>query len=135
MATTSNAADSLSAVGEPAAALRRLNRLNRHADFTRVQRYGLRFQTPHFVVYGLRFSDTEEIRLGMAVSRRIGSAVIRNRIKRRLREHFRLTLRRTLPSGTAIVIVASTGAGTLKTPDIADEIARATENVQARLLS
>ncbi|MCH8864168.1 MAG: ribonuclease P protein component [Chloroflexi bacterium] len=42
-------------------------------------------------------------RCGFSVSRRVGSAVVRNRVKRRLREILRLT---PLPSGWDIVFIA-----------------------------
>jgi len=51
-----------------------------------------------------RFTSFESARLGMAVSRRVSKrAVVRNAIKRQIRESFRLQ-RRTLPSIDALVI-------------------------------
>ncbi len=49
------------------------------------------------------------VRLGLSVSRRIGSAVVRNRWKRRLREAFRM-VRSALPPATDLVIVVRSGA-------------------------
>ncbi|MEA3509339.1 MAG: ribonuclease P protein component, partial [candidate division NC10 bacterium] len=43
-------------------------------------------------------------RLGVAVSNRVGGAVARNRMKRRLREHFRLN-RDLMPKGLDLVVV------------------------------
>jgi ribonuclease P protein component len=69
--------------------LRRAERLLRGADFRNAFRKGLRLDGPLFLMVaahnGLPFC-----RLGLAASRRVGSAVERNRAKRLLRETFRL---------------------------------------------
>lgn len=109
------------------------DRLHQRIEYLHVQREGVRFQTAHFVVYAARLSSGEGVRLGMAVSRRIGSAVVRNRIKRRLRECFRLKLRAILREGTDLVVIARAGAGELATPAIRDELEAATLNVSRRL--
>jgi len=114
---------------------RGVDRLHRRAEFVRVQRNGARWQTLHFVVYALRCADTEAVRLGLTVSRRVGVPVVRNRLKRRIRECFRTELRGMLPAGTALVIIARTGAGELKMPSIADELGRAAAGLGARLQS
>lgn len=66
--------------------------------------------------------DQRAARLGLAVSRQIGNAVVRNRIKRRLRESFRCELKPTLGLGSAVVIIARKGAGGLKTPAVTAEL-------------
>lgn len=48
------------------------------------------------------------VRLGLSVSRRIGTAVVRNRWKRRLREAFR-TVKAELPQGIDMIIVVRSG--------------------------
>lgn len=54
----------------------------------------------------------EHPRLGCSVSKRLGSAVVRNRYKRLLREAFRL-LQHKLPSGVDLVLIPRTGQWSL----------------------
>ena len=75
-----------------------VDRLHRSAEFLRLQHIGARFQSPHFVLYvGSLDHEPERSRLGVTVSRRIGNAVVRNRVKRRVRECFRRAMRAHLP--------------------------------------
>ena len=109
------------------------DRLKASAEFVGIQRHGVRWQSEHFVLYGLRSPDFERARLGIAVSRRVGNAVVRNRLKRRLRECFRLELRPILDPDTALVVIARAGAGGLETPTIKAELAAATLNLTRKL--
>ena len=68
---------------------RSLRRL-RHADFERVYRQGKRHFAAHMTVFYLRREAHEDLRVGFTVSRALGGAVDRNRMKRRLREAVRL---------------------------------------------
>lgn len=68
--------------------LRRQERLSNAADFTRCYRHGTRLRTRYFTVYAYRRGESAP-RLGLAVGKAIGIAVVRNRVKRRLRELFR----------------------------------------------
>ena len=61
----------------------------RRADFRRVTRHGRRFDTAYFLVFRFDRSDGRAARLGMTVTRKVGKAVHRNRIKRIVREWFR----------------------------------------------
>ncbi len=111
------------------------DRLHRSAEFLRLQRRGFRYQTAHFVLYAGRLGDgdAQRPRLGITVSRRVGKAVVRNRVRRRIRECFRLKLREQIPAGTAMVVIARPGAGQLKTPAINAELLTATLNLGRRL--
>ena len=63
-------------------------RLRRRRDFTRAQRLGAR-QHGSVLTLVLAPSDTARARFGTAVSRRVGNAVVRNRLRRLLKEVFR----------------------------------------------
>ena len=111
------------------------DRLHRSAEFLRLQRIGVRFQSPHFVLYAGRLDyEPERSRLGVTVSRRIGNAVVRNRVKRRVREIFRKVIRaRAAAAGTSIVVIARGGAGALESAAIGDELAMAARNLSGRI--
>jgi len=68
--------------------LRSHQRLTNAADFTRCYRHGKRLRTRYFTVYAYRWGKSVP-RLGLAVGKAVGIAVVRNRVKRRLRELFR----------------------------------------------
>jgi len=74
------------------------------------------------VLYAGRFPGDDHSRLGVTVSRRVGGAVIRNRIKRRVRETYRLLLRTMLSPGISLVIIARGGAGQLTSEGIGAEL-------------
>jgi len=108
------------------------DRLRRRAEFQRVQRDGARAQTDHFVICAARFPDTQTVRLGTAISRRVGNAVVRNRIKRRIRECFRLGLRLKFPAGTSVVVIGRAGAGALVMGSVMGELDCAVTNLGFR---
>jgi ribonuclease P protein component len=83
-------------------------RLSRSAEFDRVFRQGRSHANRVLVLYGFPRADENPPappRLGLSVSRRVGGAVDRNRVKRLLREAFEQESAR-LPGGLDVVIVA-----------------------------
>jgi ribonuclease P protein component len=87
-------------------------RLSRSADFDRVFRHGRSHAGRELVLYVFPRGEAEPPRLGLSVSRKVGGAVQRNRVKRLLREAFALEGER-LPAGTDAVVVARHEANAL----------------------
>jgi ribonuclease P protein component len=79
-------------------------RLTRSEDFTRVRRSGKSYAHPLLVLV-VQDGETEQLRVGVAAGRSIGSAVKRNRTKRLLREAIR-TLIPSLVAGRDLVLIA-----------------------------
>jgi ribonuclease P protein component len=65
-----------------------LERIRKKSDFSSLYREGNRFRGRHFSLV-FRRNELGHSRLAVVASRKVGSAVVRNRVKRRLRELFR----------------------------------------------
>jgi ribonuclease P protein component len=64
----------------------------------------MRSSSREFVLLWLADEEGIRARLGLTVSRKVGNAVVRNRIKRRVREWFRIEGRTPLSGGRLVVI-------------------------------
>ncbi len=121
-------------IDRPSFGFGRSRRVRKRADFTRMQRESRRVTTRHFVLL-VAARDAERAagpsRLGFIVTRKIGNAVARNRIKRVCRACFRLWPG-FLPDGVDLVVVARTGAEALSMPEARAEWETVAELVKKR---
>jgi ribonuclease P protein component len=102
-------------------------RLRKRRQFLRVQGTGRRIGGKHFLFFVLRRDDSESssvaggARFGITVTRKIGNAVVRNRVKRIVREGCRRTAR-LFPTDLDLVIVARPSAATAALGEAANEL-------------
>ncbi len=114
----------------PRRRLLRAQRLLRHADFQRVYRDGRRHFAPHMTVFYL-FRGEGGARVGVTVGRALGGAVVRNRMKRRLREAVRAQLA-ALAAPVDVVINPKKSLLTAEFPALLSEVGGAFEKISGQ---
>jgi len=87
------------------------SRITKSYDYRRIQYTGIRRTTKNFIVLFV-YKNESPARLGLTVSRKVGGAVQRNRVKRLLREFFRSS-RSCFPQYLDVSIIARRGASNL----------------------
>lgn len=100
-----------------------LARIRRSEEFQKLRRHGRRLETRNFLIF-YTLTSTDAKRLGLTVSRKVGNAVVRNQVKRRVREFFR-TRRPCLRAGLDLSVVARPGAGLLDQSLLEEELTTA----------
>ena len=100
--------------------LARANRVTRPADFRAAVRRGVRVPTGHAVLHVLRGGDGPP-RFGFIITKAVGGAVVRNRVRRRLRAVCYHALGR-VSDGTDVVIRALPGSEQLSFDMLSSEI-------------
>lgn len=107
---------------QPRLTLRPTDRLKRREEFRRVQDTGKKHHTRHFLVVVLARPDVDgPPRIGVTVTKKVGNAVQRNRVKRLVREVFRRE-RARFPMGCDVVFIAKDGAPDLRYDDVLAEV-------------
>jgi ribonuclease P protein component len=120
-------------MGTPTGRFQRSDRIRRSRDYQRISRQGRRTANPDFVLLMADRgpgSDLAAHRLGITSSRKVGNAIVRNRIKRGVREWFRRS-RASLPADLDLVVIARKHAGELTCTEMAASI----DSIVVRALS
>lgn len=97
-------------------------RIRKRGEYDRAFRSGRSVHTPHFRLVVAPAAEAES-RLGLVVSRKVGKAWLRNRVKRVLREYFRVH-RLAFAVPIDLVVVAKKGAAELGTASLWQELER-----------
>ena len=84
--------------------------LKKNYEFRRLYSKGQSAATPYLVVYA-RKTKRQSSRIGFTVSTKLGGAVTRNRVRRRLREVYRLHEAEFLPGLELVVVARSRAVG------------------------
>jgi len=99
---------------------RPMERLRQRADFLAAAT-GLKVPLSAFVLQARKRADSGPARMGFTVSKKVGNAVERNRVRRRLREIVRLSDKARMQSGHDYVLVGRRAALTLPFDRIAKD--------------
>ncbi|MGH2316117.1 ribonuclease P protein component [Planococcus sp. SE5232] len=86
-------------------------RIKKNKEFQQIFKKGKSFANRQFIVYVMK-NEQPEFRLGLSVSKKVGNAVARNRIKRYIRQTF-LELKDDLLPNADYIIIARPQAATL----------------------
>lgn len=79
-------------------------RIKKNSDFQFIYKKGKSVANKQFVVYTKVNKELEHFRLGISVSKKLGNAVVRNRIKRAIRENFKVHKEDIIP--IEIIVIA-----------------------------
>lgn len=96
--------------------------LNRNFEFRRLYAKGKNAAAPCLALYG-RKNRAGRSRLGLTVGKKVGGAVVRNRVRRRLREIYRLNEDRFC-TGYDLVVVARVKAAYSRYSELEKEFLR-----------
>ena len=95
-------------------------RLRKNWEYRLVGKMGCKFYTPHFVLLAHK-NSSNKVRLGVTVSRRVGNAVKRNRVKRLIREFFRVN-KFSFTGNIDYSVIARSGSASLSTGNAKQEL-------------
>jgi ribonuclease P protein component len=100
-------------------------RLKRRAEFLRAAQKGRKAAMPGLVLQVLPRGDDAPLRVGFTVTKKVGNAVVRNRVRRRLREVARLLLPALGLRGADLVLIGRDATRTRDFARLGDDLRRA----------
>jgi len=107
-----------------------MERLKKRADF-QAATTGTKVPTPAFVLQARNRGDNGPVRVGFTVSRKVGTAVERNRVRRRLKEIVRLSALSNFCAGHDYVVIGRRAALSLPFVKITEDFTRALARLRA----
>jgi len=102
-------------------AFSKADRLLKRSEFLAVSDCGERCKSSNFLLL-IKKNDLGRPRIGITVSKKVGKAVVRNRVKRLVREYFR-THKDDFPASSDTVVIAFPGAASLRCREVESELA------------
>jgi ribonuclease P protein component len=105
-------------------------RLKRRVEFLRVAAAGRKLPVTALVLQALARGDTEPVRVGFTVTRKVGNAVVRNRARRRLREAARMVLAERSARGFDLVLVGRATTGSIAFPRLLRDLGNALDRAR-----
>ncbi|PTL37696.1 ribonuclease P protein component [Alkalicoccus saliphilus] len=97
--------------------MKKQHRLRKNEEFQKVFQHGKSAANRQFVVYQLSRRGQEHVRIGLSVSKKLGNAVQRNRIKRLMKEALRGTAEE-LRQDCDVVIIARKPAASMELEEV-----------------
>ncbi|PHK50145.1 ribonuclease P protein component [Staphylococcus edaphicus] len=91
-------------------------RIKKNSDFQFIYKKGKSVANRQFVIYTQPNKELDHFRLGISVSKKLGNAVVRNRIKRAIRENFKVHKDDILPMD--LIVIARQPAKDMNTLEI-----------------
>ena len=105
------------------------SRIRKSRDFRKIQRKGKKWKSTDFLFLFLPSNKTS--RIGLVVSKKVGNAVIRNLVKRRLREACRKNLE-VLKNNVDIVIIAFSSAALCTQTTVENQVMKAFSGISKK---
>lgn len=91
--------------------------LKKDSDFRKVYKHGKSFANKYLVIYILK-NKSDYSRVGISVSKKVGKAITRNRVRRLIKEAYRLNIDEKIKPGYDIVFIARVSSKDVTFKDI-----------------
>ena len=101
--------------------LKKEERITRRSEFLKIFQHGIRYNTENFLIIIFPGNNKPIRRFGITVSKKVGGAVKRNRVKRLVKEFFRLH-KDQLPESSDILFIAKSSSAYLKYSALSKEM-------------